>query len=266
VGEEAGKLPESFGFLADSLDRSNEVLSKAQHALIYPAFVIAAFIGVMVLMLTLIIPRVGAILASSGQELPLYTRMVLGLSSFLIHYGLFILIAIAIGLFFVVRSMRTEAGKLFFDGLKLSIPFIGNLYQKLFLSRMADNFSTMLLAGVPIIEAVNITATVVGNPTYESILREASDEIRGGKPMSEALNKHEEIPAIMIAMIRTGEETGELGSILIALSKFYRREVTQAIDTLLSLIEPAMILLLGLGVGILLASVLLPIYNLAGAG
>lgn len=264
VGEEAGKLPETFTFLADYLDRSHEVVSKAQHALVYPAFVIAAFVAVMVLMLTMVIPRIGGILADSGQELPVYTQVVLAVSGFLVNYGIFILIALAVGGFFLLRALRTEAGKLLFDGFKLSIPYIGNLYQKLYLTRIADNFSTMLLAGVPIVEAVDITGTVVDNPTYERILSNASADIRGGKAMSEALGQYDEIPDIMIAMIRVGEETGELGNILIALSKYYRREVVQAVDTLLGLIEPAMIVLLGVGVGLLLAAVMVPIYNMAG--
>ena len=265
VGEEAGKLPETFGYLADYLDRSDEVLSKAEHALVYPAFVIAAFVGVMILMMTLVIPRVAKILTDSGQDLPIYTKIVLAISSFFVNYGLFLLIVLAVGLFFAVRAARGPAGKLFFEGIKFAIPFVGNLYKKLYLARMVDNFSTMLIAGVSIIEAVNITSSVMDSSTYEQILLQVSDDIKGGKPMSDSLAKHEEVPAIMIAMIRTGEETGELGNILQALGKYYNREVTTAVDTLLGLIEPIMILLLGGSVGVLLAAVLLPIYNLAGA-
>jgi type IV pilus assembly protein PilC len=139
------------------------------------------------------------------------------------------------------------------------------LYEKLYLSRIADNFATMLVSGVPVVEAVDITASVVGSATYEEILKAVSDDVKGGSSISDALAKHREIPGIMIAMIKVGEETGELGSILNTLAKFYRREVTQAVDTLVDLIEPLMIVFLGLGVGILLAAVLIPIYNLAGS-
>jgi type IV pilus assembly protein PilC len=265
AGEESGKLSETFGYLADYLDRMYEVVSKAQNALIYPAFVIAVFFVVMALMLTMVIPRISSILKDSGQEVPIYTKVVIGLSDALVRFGPFILIAMAVGAFFVYRSLKTESGRLFFDSLKLQLPYVGTLYQKLYLARIADNFATMLVSGVPILEAVEITSTVVDSPTYQRMLGNVADAIRGGAPMSDAFAAHPEVPGIMTAMIKVGEETGELGSILTTLAKFYEREVTTAVDTLVGLIEPLMIVLLGLGVGSLLASVLIPIYNLAGA-
>ncbi|MEO6536073.1 MAG: type II secretion system F family protein [Candidatus Paceibacterota bacterium] len=264
-GEESGKLSDTFGYLADYLDRTYEVMSKAQNALIYPAFVIGVFFIVMALMLTMVIPKISAILKDSGSAIPLYTQVVIALSDFLVHYGFLIVIAMVVGAFLVYRSLQTESGKLFFDSFKLQIPYLGNLYQKLYLSRIADNFSTMLVSGVPVVEAVEITASVVGSSTFERILLQAGEEVKGGATISDALGKHTEIPGIMTAMIKVGEETGELGNILSTLAKFYRREVNNAVDTLIDLIEPLMIVMLGLGVGTLLASVLIPIYNLAGS-
>ena len=170
-----------------------------------------------------------------------------------------------VGAFFAWRSLQTGAGRLFFDKLKLEVPYVGDLYQKLYLSRIADNFATMLVSGVPVVEAVEITASVVGSPTYEKLLNDVGESVKGGASISDALSKHAEIPGIMTAMVRVGEETGELGNILTTLAKFYQREVTTAVDTLVDLIEPMMIVLLGLGVGTLLASVLIPIYNMAGS-
>lgn len=264
-GEEAGKLSDIFGYLADYLDRTYEVMSKAQNALIYPAFVVATFVVVMILMLTLVIPNVSKILVDSGQEIPLYTQIVLAISNVAVNYGAFLLILLVIGGFFAFRFIQTPAGGLFFDNLKLQTPYIGDLYEKLYLSRISDNFATMLVSGVPVVEAVDITASVVGSATYERILGAVGEDVKGGASISDALAKHEEIPGIMIAMIKVGEETGELGNILTTLAKFYRREVTQAVDTLVDLIEPLMIVFLGLGVGTLLAAVLIPIYNLAGS-
>jgi type IV pilus assembly protein PilC len=264
AGEESGKLSDTFGYLADYLDRNYEVVTKAQNALIYPAFVIGVFIIVMVLMLTLVIPRITQILIESGQPIPLYTQVVIFISNLLIHYGFFVLIAIFIGAFFVVRSLQTESGKLFFDSFKLRIPYLGDLYQKLYLSRIADNFSTMLVSGVSVPEAVEVTASIVGSATYERILAQTGEDVKGGAPISDSLARHPEIPGIMTAMIKVGEETGELGTILATLAKFYQREVNNAVDTMIDLIEPLMIVMLGLGVGTLLASVMIPIYNLAG--
>lgn len=265
AGEESGKLSETFGYLADYLDRTYEVVNKAQNALIYPAFVIAVFVVVMSLMLTLVIPKISQILVESGQEIPIYTKVVIALSNFLVHYGLFFLLGLIVAGFLAVRHARTESGGYFFDRLKLQIPYLGDLYLKLYLSRIADNFSTMLVSGVAVVEAIDITAEVVGSPVFTKILKETSEAVKGGSSISEALGSHEEVPGIMTAMIRVGEETGELGSILATLAKFYQREVTTAVDTLVDLIEPLMIVILGLGVGSLLASVMVPIYNLAGA-
>lgn len=264
AGEESGKLSDTFGYLADYLDRTYEVMSKAQNALIYPAFVIGVFVIVMVLMLTLVIPRISSILLESGQEIPLYTQVVIAVSQFLTDYGFFLLIAVLGAAVAALRYIKTPTGQLFFDSFKLQVPYVGDLYQKLYLSRIADNFSTMLVSGVPVVEAVDITAAVVGSATYERILKESGEAVKGGASISDAFGTHPEIPGIMTAMIRVGEETGELGNILATLAKFYRREVSTAVDTLVDLIEPLMIVMLGLGVGTLLASVLIPIYNLAG--
>ncbi len=264
-GEESGKLSETFGYLADYLDRTYEVMSKAQNALIYPAFVIGVFFVVMTLMLTIVIPGVSTILTQSGQKIPVYTQVVIAISNLLVHYGIFVLLLMIIAAFGVVRALQTPAGRLFFDGFKLQIPFVGDLFQKLYLSRIADNFATMLVSGVPVVEVVDITATVVGSSTFEAILRQVSDDVKGGASIADALGKHAEIPGIMTAMVKVGEETGELGNILNTLAKFYRREVSTSVDTLVDLIEPLMIVFLGLGVGTLLASVLIPIYNLAGS-
>jgi type IV pilus assembly protein PilC len=265
AGEESGKLDETFLYLADYLDRTYEVTSKAKNALIYPAFVIFTFISVMILMLTLVIPRISAIFTESGQELPIYTRIVVGISDFFVNYGIFLLIALIIGGFFLWRFSRTRQGELTMAELKISIPYIGSLYKKLYLSRIADNLSTMLSSGISMLRAVEITASVVGNKVYKEVLLDSMEFIKGGGSVSEAFSKHPEIPGIMVQMIKVGEETGKLGDILSTLSKFYRREVTNAVDTLVTLIEPVLIVALGLGVSILLASVLLPIYNLSSA-
>lgn len=265
AGEESGKLSETFSSLADYLDRSYDVISKAENALIYPIFVICVFFVVMGLMLTLVIPKISAVLIDSGQAVPVYTQIVIGASNFFVHYGIFILLVLVALGFYLYHLSKTETGRLTLDNSKLSVPYVGDLYKKLYLSRIADNFSTMLLSGVSVIEALDITGAVVGNAIYSEILKETAESVKGGASISDSFGRHAEIPGIMVAMVRVGEETGELGKILTTLAKFYNREVVNAVDTLVGLIEPIMIVLLGLGVGTLLAAVLLPIYNLAGA-
>jgi type IV pilus assembly protein PilC len=265
AGEESGKLSETFLYLADYLDRSYELSSKAGNALIYPIFVVVVFFGVMALLLTLVIPKISAVLVDSGQTVPLYTAIVIGFSNFLVNYGIFILLALILLCFYVWKLSQTESGKLTLDKLKLSVPYVGDLYKKLYLSRISDNFSTMLLSGVSVVEAIEITGSVVGNVAYKDILAEVGTDVKSGSSISDAFSKHPDIPGIMVAMTKVGEETGELGKILTTLAKFYNREVMNAVDTLVGLIEPIMRVVLGVGVGVLLAAILLPIYNLAGA-
>ena len=263
AGEESGKLDDSFRFLADYLERNYEITSKAAHALVYPAFVIMTFIGVMILMLTTVIPNLSKILTESGQAIPIYTKIVLGASDLLVNYGIFVFIILIIGGFFLWRWTLTETGAAAVARFKISIPYLGDLYRKLYLSRIADNMNTMLISAIPIVRALEITGDVVGNKVYEYILKDAVESVKTGTSMSEAFGRHPEIPGIMVQMIRVGEETGELGGILETLSRFYRREVGTAMDTMVGLIEPLMIVLLGLGVGFLLTAVLLPIYNVS---
>ncbi len=265
AGEESGKLDETFNYLADYLDRTYEIVSKAKNALVYPAFVVATFIGVMVLMLTVIIPKISIMLTESGQAIPIYTKIVLGLSNILVNYGVFVGIGVVLIGFGIYKYDKTEEGGIVLDKLRLDIPFIGDLYRKLYLSRISDNLNTMIISGIPILRALEITSAVVDNKIYKAILNQALIDVKGGIPLSSAFEVHPEIPGIMVQMIKVGEETGEVGNILKTLARFYQREVTQAVDTLVGLIEPIMIVVLGLGVGVLLAAVLMPIYNIAGA-
>jgi type IV pilus assembly protein PilC len=262
-GEESGKLPEAFTFLASYLERSHALVSKAKNALIYPAFVIASFVAVMILMLVFVIPKLSAILKETGQEVPLYTKIVIGVSEFFVSYGFFLLAALIILGVFLFNYLRTENGRKSLSHFKLTIPYVGDLYRKLYLSRISDNLSTMLSSGVAMVRALEITSEVVDNDIYKEILLKSAESVKGGSQVSTVMEKYEEMPSIMIQMFRVGEETGKLGFILETISRFYQREVYDAVDTLVDLIEPAMIVLLGLGVGILLTSVLVPIYNLA---
>lgn len=264
-GEEAGKLDQIFGFLADYLERTYEVTSKAKNALIYPIFVILTFVGVMVLMFTTVIPSISVILTESGQEIPIYTKIILGISYFFVHYGWFLLIIVIVAGLFLWQFSKTQHGRYVMSELKIQIPYIGNLFRKLYLSRIADNMHTQLSAAIPIIKTLEITAEVVDNAVFEKALAVAAEEVKGGSSIADAFSKSPVIPGIMIQMIRVGEESGELGNILETMARFYRREVSNAVDTLVSLIEPVLIVMLGLGVGFLLAAVLIPIYNIAGA-
>lgn len=263
AGEESGKLVQTFSYLADYLDRQYELTSKTRNALIYPAFVIFVFITVMVLMFVIVIPKLSQIIIDSGQQIPIYTKVVIGISNFFVNYGLFLLIGIVAFGVYVWWYSQSDKGKKYLDQVKLSIPFAGTLFTKLYLSRIADNMETMLTSGIPIVRSIEITAAVVGNRVYRDIMLMAADKVKAGSSLADSVDRHVEIPSIMVQMIKVGEETGSVGMVLKTLGKFYKREVDDAVDTLVDLIEPIMIVLLGVGVGILLTSVLVPIYNIA---
>jgi type IV pilus assembly protein PilC len=265
-GEESGKLDEIFNYLADYLDRTYAVTSKAKSALIYPAFIIFTFIAVMILMLTVIIPKIALMITDSGQPVPIYTQVVLSISGFFVTYGIYLGIGVIVFGYMVWKYSETLEGAAYFDTLKLNVPYVGDLYRKLYLSRIADNLNTMIISGIPILKAIEITSSIVDNIMYRDILNDALQKVKEGTSLSNAFAQHKEIPNILTQMVKVGEETGELGKILKSLSNFYQREVMTAVDTLVSLIEPVMIVSLGLGVGILLAAVLMPIYNIASAG
>ncbi len=265
AGEESGKLNETFEYLAQYLDRQYALTSKTRNALIYPAFVIVVFFSVMILMFTMVIPNLAALLLESGQEVPIYTKIIIGISSFLVDYGIFLAMFLVLAVVYVWWYRRNDTGKEYLDKIKLSIPAVGNLYKKMYLSRISDNLNTMLSSGISIIRSIEITGEVVGNYVYRKILKEAEESVKSGSTLSDAMGKYPEIPPIMVQMIKVGEETGSLGSILKTLAEFYKREVDDAVDTLIGLIEPIMIVLLGVGVGILLTSVLVPIYNIASS-
>lgn len=264
-GEESGKLEEIFGYLADYMERSFELQSKARNALIYPAFVLSAFIVIIALMMTVVVPRLSDILTETGQTIPIYTRIVIGFSNFLSQFGVFVLILIAIAGILLWRYTKTAGGRLAVSRFMIEIPFLGGLYRKIYLSRLTDNLQTLLAGGVSVLRALEISSDVIGNEIYRTIVRQSMEHVKGGIPISEAFARYEDIPPLVTQMIRIGEETGKLDFTLKTLARFYRNEVYNAVDNLVSLIEPIMIIVLGLAVGFLVAAVLIPIYNISSA-
>ncbi len=265
AGEESGRLDEVFAYLADYLERNYILLTKTRNALIYPAFILVTFFGVLILMLTIVIPKLALIITEADQEFPIYTRIVLGASDFVRAYGVFLFILIGGVGVILRRYVQTPDGQLAWSRTQISIPIIGGLFEKLYLARLADNLQTLIAGGIPIVRALQITADVVDNVVYRDIILEAIEAVRSGSTIADAFDRHPEIPPLLTQMMRVGEETGKLDQILKSLSHFYTREVDSLVDNLVSLIEPVLILFLGLGIGLIVASVLLPIYQLTQA-
>ncbi|MEK7090103.1 MAG: type II secretion system F family protein, partial [Patescibacteria group bacterium] len=265
AGEESGKLEQVFSYLAAFEERSYQLANKVRNAMIYPAFIFGAFILVMVLMLTTVIPRLTDLLKEASQDIPVYTRIVIFASDTLTNYGFFILAGFIILIIFGWRYSRGETGKMVIARGRLAAPIFGGLYQKLYLSRFADTLQTLIAGGVPVVRALEISADVVGNAVYAAIINDALEGVRAGASISDTLVRYPDIPAFVSQMIRIGEETGKLDFILQTTARFYRQEVDGTVDNLINLIEPIMILILGGGVGVLGASILIPIYNISSS-
>ncbi|MGM0629404.1 MAG: type II secretion system F family protein, partial [Patescibacteria group bacterium] len=202
AGEESGQINETFKYMADYLDRTHELISKAKHALVYPAFVIVIFIAVMILIFTMVIPQIADMLLESGQEIPIYTKAVMAVSGFLVSYGLFLLAFIVALIVVILWWARTPKGKFIFDTLKLSIPAVGTLYKKLYLARIADTLTTLISSGVSMTRALEVSANVVDNEIYKAVLKQSVRDVKDGTPVSEAFAKHEEIPNMMVQMLK----------------------------------------------------------------
>ena len=265
AGEESGKLNEVFLFLAEYLDRNYELNQKIKKALTYPSFVIGTFFAIMIGMLTFVVPKMAAMFAEEGATLPLVTRMVLFVSDLFVKYGPITFPALFVGYLFFRRWSKTEEGALAIDEFSIKVPVLKGLIQKIFLQNLADNMNTMLTNGVPIVKSIDITQSIVDNRVYKKLLGRVSEKVQTGKAFSKALYEEPLVPNILVQMVHIGEETGELAYILKNLATFYRRELDTAIDSMIGLIEPAMIVSLGLGVGILVSAILLPMYSLSDA-
>jgi type IV pilus assembly protein PilC len=262
-GEETGKLKETFEYLADYIERNYELVRKTKKALTYPMFVIITFFAVMLLMSLFVLPKLVALIAEQGQELPAFTKAIMAFSNTIKEYWYLIIPSFVGTGYYLSSYIKTPEGKAYFDELKLKLPLLSGLYKKLYLSRFADNIDTMIGSGVPIVQALQITADVVDNHVFKKMFERVAEKVKDGKVLSIALADEPLVPNIMVQMTRIGEETGKLGYMLKNVAKFYKRELETTIDSTVALVEPIMIVALGGGVGMLMASVLMPMYNIA---
>ena len=265
AGEASGKLSEALSYLAEHLEREYHLSSKLKGAMIYPAMVLFVAIIVLALMMFYIIPQLTEVLLASGGELPAITKIVISLSAFLRKWGLLLILVLLILVIFAIRYSRSQEGKKFFDQISLRFPITSELVRMICLSRFAENLSTLISGGLPIARALEISGDIVGNTIYKEIIFQTRDGVRKGEPISSTLARFPEIfPPVFTQMTAVGEKTGTLDKTLLEIVSFYQKETDRTIDNLLSILEPVLIIFLGLVVGGLMASVLLPLYRVAG--
>lgn len=264
-GEVSGKLQNIFSYLADHTEREYYLNSKIKGAMMYPLFIIIAFVIVGLLMMVYVVPQLTAVLEEAGQDLPLTTRILIGASTIIREWFIIIIIAPIIIIAGLWRYVKTPEGALVKDDMILRVPIIGVLFQKVFLSRFSENLSTLIKGGLPIIQALQVTGDVVGNKVYKNIVIKSIKAVRGGGNISGTLEEYpREFPNFVTQMVSTGERTGKLSQILENVARFYQKDVDNMANNLTQLIEPVLIVILGIGVGVLVASILMPIYNIAG--
>lgn len=262
-GEAAGTVSESLSYLADQLEKDYELRSKVKSALTYPTFVMSALVIVGILMFKFVLPKLTSVLKEQGGDLPLISKYLISFTDFFEVYW-WVVILVIIGSLIALRSfIFTRSGRYLWDKFKIQIPIIGPVLQKVYMARFSRNLATLVAGGLPIIQALKIISEVINNVIYRDILIITAEQVTNGKAISDSLLKFEEFPPLVTQMVRVGEQTAELDTILLKLAVFYEKEVDAQVGTLSSLIEPIIMVILGLSVGLLVAGVLLPIYNLA---
>ena len=262
-GEVSGKLHEALLYLDNYLERSQEISSKIKGALAYPAFVVFALIVVTCIMVLYVLPQLLGIFKDVGLDsLPLTTRMLIWVTTFVNNYIYYLFAFIFGSLFFGWRYIKTPKGKAVFDNIKINMPVLGMVVRNLYLARISESLSTLIKSGIPILDTIHITSDLVGNVNYQRVLLDAEESVRGGGSISDVFNRYKEIPPLMSSMVAIGEKTGKLDFMLEHISKFYKSESDNTIENIATLIEPILVLVLGIAVAALVSAILLPIYNL----
>ncbi len=263
-GEASGKLSETLTYLADHLEREYEFRQKLVGAMFYPLFILVIFLGIMIFLFVVVMPELTVILVDSGGEIPLVTEIVIGLSDFLVENGWFVILGVYSVIVFAIKYFSTRQGRDTLDEFILKIPIFKDFFFKVYIIRFSESLSTLIGAGLPIVRSLEITADIVQNKVFKDAILDISGSVEQGKQMSESMKRYPDVfPPILVQMSIVGEKSGRLGPALMNIVKFFRAELERTLEKYISMIEPLLIILLGGMVGGLVASVLLPIYNIS---
>jgi type IV pilus assembly protein PilC len=265
AGETSGTLDKSLERLAGQQEKDAEIVAKVRGALIYPALVILVMIAVVIFMLTTVLPQVKLLYDGlPGVKLPILTRFLLAISSLLTHFWWVCIIILAAMIFFGTRWARSGPGKLVVDKFKMKAWPIGTLFMKLYMARFSRTGSTLIGSGVPMLQMLNITADAVSNVHIANSIHKASEKVKGGKALSVALDGDPNFLELVPNMINIGEQSGALEDMLGKAADYYEKEVDNQIKNISTLIEPVLMIILGIVALTIVAAILLPIYSLVG--
>ncbi len=266
AGELSGKLESVLKQLFVQMKKENTLISKVKGALTYPVIIIMAMVGIGGFMIIFIIPKITSIFTEMSIDLPLPTRILIGTSDAVRSNGILTALILVIGITVVIKVLKTYRGKYIFQAILLKLPVISPIIKKINLARFSRTISSLLKTDIMIIKTFEITASVLGNLHYRKALNQMANEIRKGGKLSDSINKYPHLfTPIVSQMIAIGEETGELDNILVELAEFYEEEIDLIMDNLPAIIEPLLILALGLGVGGVAVAIILPMYSITNA-
>jgi len=262
-GEVSGKLAEVLNYLADHLEREYHLTAKTKGALLYPSLIVFVVILVLLLMIFFVIPQLAEVLTTEKEALPWITMFVINTSTFVRAWGWVMLIILILFVAGFLRYYQTDRGQRFFDREFVKLPVIGSFLKMVNVARFAENLSTLISGGLPIAQALETVGDIISNTAYKEAVFKTRDEVRRGVPISSVLSRHPDLfPPVFIQMVLVGEKTGTLDSSLMNIVEFYQKEIDRMIDNVLSVLEPVMILILGLVVAGLMLSILMPLYRM----
>lgn len=262
VGEVSGNLESVLDILALQLEKEHDLKSKVKGAMTYPAVIVIAMVGIGVLMLTYILPKITGVFQDMNVELPKTTLFIIGMSDFLRDHAILSIVSIALLGFSVKFLYGTTIGKRFFHDLFLRLPIVGNIVVKVNCARFARIYSSLLKSGVSVVDSLKIVGKTLGNVHYKGVLGEAIEEIQKGTNLSVVIGAHDrQFPILVAQIIEVGEETGKTEVVLERLAEFYEEEVNQITKNMSSIIEPVLMLLIGGGVGFFAVAMLQPMYS-----
>lgn len=266
AGEASGSLEEILESLYLQEKKDHSLKNKIKSAMTYPIILVCAMGGIGVFVLVYVLPNITAMFADLKAELPLPTRILISLSDFVQANGLIVFPALILALIIFIRWTRTKNGQIIWHRFLLKLPILGEIMKKINITRFATTLSNLIKTDIAIPDALAITASILGNQVYKQAVNEAAEQVKKGKKLAEIFQAYPKImPPIIIQMIAVGEETGALDTVLKNMADFYQEEVEQTMDNLPTVIEPLLMILMGVGVAFLAVAVLLPIYALTEA-
>lgn len=265
AGESSGKLDDVFLRLAENLEKSREFRGKVVGALIYPIIIVLAIVVVAFIMMTFVLPQLLELYENFDIDLPASTRLIIGMSNFMSKFWPLIIVAVFFSVVSIRQFFRRPANRKILDMYLIKIPVFGDILQKSILVETTRTLSILIQSGVPLLEAITIVKRTTNNVLYQDAFADVYEDIEKGRSLGEALSDTNIFPAIFVQMTSVGERTGKLDDTLLRLSRYFQMESELAIKTATTLIEPAILVILGLGVGFLITSILTPIYNLTSS-